>query len=107
MLTLYGASGSGNCYKVELLRFLGGPDERREELAAMQPHGYAALDVMEAHLAHHDFMAAGAYTIADIGLYAYTHVAHEGGFELDGYPAIGAWLERVREQPGHVPMRAA
>jgi glutathione S-transferase len=41
-------------------------------------------------------------TLADIALYAYTHVAHEGGFELDRYPAIGGWLERVAREPGHV-----
>ena len=66
--------------------------------------GYAALAVMEGHLASRKFFAGGRYTIADIALYAYTHVAPEGGFDLDGYPALRAWLERVRRQPGHIPI---
>jgi glutathione S-transferase len=66
--------------------------------------GYAALGVMDTHLRQTQFFAADAFTIADIALYAYTHVAHEGGFHLDGFPAIRAWLERVRGQPGHIPI---
>jgi glutathione S-transferase len=68
--------------------------------------GYAALDAMERHLAERTFLVGDRYSIADIALYAYTHVAHEGGFELDAYPAIRAWLERVAAQPGHVPIDA-
>jgi glutathione S-transferase len=68
--------------------------------------GYAALDALERHLASHEFLVAERYTIADIALYAYTHVAHEGGFELSGYPATRAWLARVAAQPGHVPIDA-
>jgi glutathione S-transferase len=68
--------------------------------------GHAALKIMERHLAANDFLAAGRFTIADIALYGYTHCAPEGGIELDGYPAIGAWLERVKQLPGHVPMDA-
>ncbi|MGO9762021.1 MAG: glutathione S-transferase family protein [Solirubrobacteraceae bacterium] len=64
--------------------------------------GYAALDALERHLATHEFLVADRYTIADIALYAYTHVAHEGGFDLSAYPAIGSWLARVAAQPGHV-----
>jgi glutathione S-transferase len=64
--------------------------------------GYRALDVMEDHLGSHDFFVAGRYTIADIALYAYTHVAHEGGFDLGRYPKIRAWLERIAAQPGHI-----
>lgn len=64
--------------------------------------GYQALDVMEQHLARTDFFAGGAYSIADIALYAYTHVAHEGKFELSGYAAIRRWLDRIADQPGHV-----
>lgn len=64
--------------------------------------GYRALDVMEDHLGSHDFFVAGRYTIADIALYAYTHVAHEGGFDLGRYPKIGTWLTRVAAQPGHI-----
>jgi glutathione S-transferase len=57
-------------------------------------------------LAKHAFFVADAYTIADIALYAYTHVAHEGGFDLTPYTGVRGWLERVRTQPGHVAMTA-
>ena len=76
------------------------------EVAARRAGGYAALDAMERHLARRSFLVAERYTIADIALYAYTHVAHEAGFEMEGYPAIAAWLERVRSVPGHVPITA-
>ncbi len=64
--------------------------------------GQHALEVMERHLAAANWFAADRYTIADIALYAYTHVADEGGFDLAVFPAIGRWLERVETQPGHV-----
>jgi glutathione S-transferase len=70
-------------------------DDRRDR-------GYKALDAMEGHLAAHEYFVAGRYSIADIALYAYTHVAGEGGFDLSGYPAIIGWLERVAGQPGHI-----
>ena len=76
------------------------------EIASRQAAGEAALDTMEAHLAERDFLVGGGYTIADIALYAYTHVAGEGGFDLAGRPAIGRWLDRVADQPGHVPISA-
>jgi glutathione S-transferase len=66
--------------------------------------GTAALRAMEGHLAEREFLVGERYTIADIALYAYTHVAPEGGFELEPYPAIRAWLERVAAQPGHIPL---
>ena len=65
--------------------------------------GYAALAVMENHLATRDFFV-GAYSIADIALYAYTHVAEQGEFDLARFPSVTAWLARVRAQPGHVPL---
>ena len=77
-----------------------------DEIEARRVNGYRALDAMERHLEGHEFLVAGRYTIADIALYAYTHVAAEGGFELARYPAIGVWLERVAAQPGHVPITA-
>jgi glutathione S-transferase len=64
--------------------------------------GTAALKGMEGHLSGREFLVGERYSIADIGLYAYTHVAPEGGFELESYPAIRAWLERVAAQPGHL-----
>jgi glutathione S-transferase len=73
-----------------------------EDAAAKHRGGVAALDAMERWLSDHEFLADGRYTLADIALYAYTHVADEGGFPLDGYPAIRAWLARVAAQPGHV-----
>ena len=57
---------------------------------------------MEPHLRHARLLRGGRYTIADIALYAYTHVAHEGGFDLAPYPAVRAWLARVRGQPRHI-----
>ncbi|HLN06867.1 MAG TPA: glutathione S-transferase C-terminal domain-containing protein, partial [Acidimicrobiales bacterium] len=68
--------------------------------------GYFALDAMERHLLERSFLVDEHYTIADISLYAYTHVAHEGDFDLSGYPSIRAWLARVEAQPGHVPISA-
>ena len=68
--------------------------------------GVRALEAMERHLAGRDFFVGRAPTLADIALYAYTHVAEEGGFELGGYPAIGRWLERIAAMPGHVPIDA-
>jgi glutathione S-transferase len=75
-----------------------------ENLAERQRVGYLALDAMEGHLAGREYLVGEGYTIADIALYAYTHVAHEGGFDLGGYPEIRAWLKRVAALPGHVPI---
>jgi glutathione S-transferase len=66
--------------------------------------GRAALGVMEAHLAKQPFFVAQTYTLADIALYAYTHVANEGGFDLTPYKAVSAWIERVASQPGYVSL---
>ena len=67
-------------------------------------NGYRALGVMEKHLADHRFFVDDHFTIADIALYAYTHVAHQCDFDLARYPAVRAWLDRVAAEPGHVPM---
>lgn len=77
-------------------------EEHRHELEQRRERGHQALRVMEEHLAVHSFFVAERYTIADIALYAYTHVAGEGGFDLGRFPAVGRWLERVRSQPGHI-----
>jgi len=82
----------------------GEAEKRPDEVAARRQRGYDALAVMEDHLHHRDFFAAGRYTIADIALYAYTHVAHEGGFDLAPFTAVNAWLARVRSQPRHIPI---
>jgi glutathione S-transferase len=77
-----------------------------EALAERQKGGYVALDALERGLADgRDFLDDG-FSIADIALYAYTHVAHEGGFDLSGYPKIQAWTARVAAQPGYVPIAA-
>ena len=72
------------------------------ELPGRMEKGYAALGVMEHRLAHHPYFVADQYGLADIALYAYTHVAGEGGFNLDNYPQVNAWMARVASQPGHV-----
>jgi glutathione S-transferase len=79
-------------------------EKRRSALEARQKRGYDALGVMEGHLKANDYFAAGRYSIADISLYAYTHVADEGGFDLAGFPSVLAWLERVSSQPGYIPI---
>jgi len=84
------------------LRHLEITPERQIALEQKQQLGYAALDVMEKHLAERSFFVGNRYTVADIALYAYTHVAHEGGFVLDNYPRVRAWLELVRTQPRHI-----
>jgi len=80
--------------------------ERRPpaEVEDRRARGRSALAVMEDHLSREPFFVGGSYTIADIALYAYTHVAPEGGFDLAAFPAVERWLARVAEQPGHVPI---
>jgi glutathione S-transferase len=84
------------------LAYSGDPERFREQLPARMKGGYAALDAMERHFRDRSFLVGESYTIADVALYAYTHVAHEGEFDLGPYPAIRAWLGRVALQPGHV-----
>jgi len=94
---------------IAVVRFLvavSGRPAPEAELAPRREAGYRALDAMERWLSTRAFLVAERYTIADIALYAYTHVAGEGGFELARYPAIGVWLERVAAQPGYVPITA-
>ena len=78
--------------------------ELGEKLVEKRRNGHAALDVLEQGLIGKQFLAGGQYSLADIALYAYTHVAPEGGFALEAYPAIRAWCERVAAQPGYVPI---
>jgi glutathione S-transferase len=82
------------------------PEQYRERLPGLVKSGYGALDAMERHLDGREYLVGNRYSLADISLYAYTHVAGEGGFDLEPYPAIRAWLERVAAQPGHVPIDA-
>jgi glutathione S-transferase len=73
-----------------------------ERLAELHRRGYWALGVMEARLAKADWLAGGRFSVADIALYAYTHLARQGDFDLGPYPAVTAWLARVAARPGHV-----
>jgi glutathione S-transferase len=88
------------------LALSGDPDAYVDRLPEKLAAGYRALDAMERHLGGAPWFVGGAMSLADIALYAYTHVADEGGFDLGRYPAIGAWLGRVAAEPGHVPIDA-
>lgn len=84
--------------------YLGMPDDRLDEYMTKQQGGYRALDVMEQQLLQTPYLVGDEYSIADVALYAYTHVAEEGGFSLADYPAVRAWLQRVASHPRHVDM---
>jgi len=85
--------------------YLGLPKEREAEYQSLQAGGHKALAVMEKRLTESDYLVADKLTIADISLYAYTHVAHEGGFSLTQYPAIMSWLKRIQAQTRFVSMQ--
>ncbi|HSW11413.1 MAG TPA: glutathione S-transferase family protein [Solimonas sp.] len=87
-----------------IIRYLGRPPEQEARLLERVPGGKAALAVMDRHLQDHTFFVGARYSIADIALYAYTHVAHEGGFDLEPYVALRAWLARVASQPCYAGM---
>jgi len=83
------------------------PDhERRSELPRLRERGYQALAVMEQHLSQRPYFVGDDYSIADIALFAYTHVAADGGFELHNFPAVRGWIARVERQPRFLPMPA-
>ncbi|WP_353227306.1 glutathione S-transferase family protein [Pseudomonas qingdaonensis] len=84
--------------------YLGMPEDRVDEYKSLQKGGHKALKVMEKQLQETPYLVGDKYSIADVALYAYTHVAHEAGFLLDDYPKIRAWLERVASHERHVPM---
>lgn len=86
--------------------YLGMPEERRAEFESKQAGGYRALAVMEAQLKNTPFLLGDMLSIADISLFAYTHVAHEGGFDLSAYPAIRNWISLIQSQKGFVNMLA-
>ena len=95
---------------IAVLRFLahtGALDPSHPSAKEKFERGLDALRVMEQHLSSRSFFVADQYTIADIALYAYTHVAAEGGFDLTPFTAIGRWLERVRKLPHHIPISHA
>lgn len=84
--------------------YLGLPAEKKAEYDAKQAGGYRALAVMEHQLSLTPFLLGDTISLADISLFAYTHVAHEGGFDLSAYPAIRNWIQLIRDQKGFVPM---
>ena len=89
-----------------IIRYLGSPPERQADLLHKKDGGYAALGVMERQLADHDFMVDDQFTIADIALFAYTHVADEGGFDLAGFPAVLSWIQRIKSRSRYIPMES-
>ncbi len=88
------------------LGYSGRPEAMPDRLEEWHRNGTRALAAMEAQLEGRDWFVGGGMTLADIALYGYTHVAPEGGFELEPYPSIRAWLDRVASQPRHVPIDA-
>jgi len=89
-----------------ILRYLPPDSPRRAELPRLHERGQQALGVMEQHLRREPFFVGSRYSVADIALFAYTHCAADGGFDLGSYPAINSWLDRVRSQPRFVPLPA-
>jgi len=91
---------------VRFWHFAGLLERNRDALVAKVDGGYHALNVMEGHLANRQYFVGEQYTIADIALFAYTHVAPEGDFDLGRYPNIRAWIARVQAQPDHLTITA-
>jgi glutathione S-transferase len=88
------------------LAYSGQAEKFADRVPERQAAGHRALGAMERHLDGQDYLVGGSLSLADIALYAYTHVAHEGGFDLDTYPSVRQWLDRVAAQPGHVSIDA-
>ena len=87
-----------------IIKYLGNPADRQPDLEEKKIGGYKALEIMEQQLRRHAFIAGDNYNIADIALFAYTHVADEGGFKLDDYAAIREWITTIKGRPNFVPM---
>jgi len=87
-----------------IAKYLGLPDDRKAEYEAKQEGGHKALAVMEQQLAQTHYLVGNKLTAADISLYGYTHVAHEGGFDLGAYPAIQQWIKRIQSHPRYIGM---
>ncbi len=88
------------------LAYSGRPEAFADRIDERRAAGYRALDALERHVASREFLVGDGPTLADIALYGYTHVAEEGGFELERHPGIRAWLARMAALPGHVPIDA-
>jgi Glutathione S-transferase len=87
-----------------IAKYLGLPEARRAEYESKQSGGHKALRVMEDQLSNNSYLLGEQLTVADISLYGYTHVADEGGFELDRYPSIRAWLDRIQSHKAYIGM---
>ncbi|MCH9694500.1 MAG: glutathione S-transferase family protein [Gammaproteobacteria bacterium] len=90
-----------------IMKYLGSPADRQADLDARRAGGLKALQLMEDQLAANEYLANDAFSIADIALYAYTHVAHEGGFDLGDYVSVREWIGRIESRPNYIAMRAA
>ncbi len=88
------------------ISILGEQERHAAELEAKWRAGNSALAALDGHLDRRDWMVGDTFSIADVSLYAYTHLAGEGGFDLSPHPAVRGWLDRVSERPGHVPLEA-
>jgi glutathione S-transferase len=89
-----------------LVAYSGNADQYAEVIEQKTKAGYKALAAMEGHISGREWFVGDAMTLADIALYAYTHVAPEGGIQLESYPAVRAWLARVAAEPGHIAIDA-
>ncbi len=90
-----------------IIRYLGNPANKRAVLKEKKKAGYRALGIMEQQLSDNDWMAGRDFSLADIALFAYTHVADEGGFSLKQYPGIRRWIEQIEARPNFTPMQPA
>ena len=89
-----------------IIKYLGNPPDKQAALKDKRAGGYKALDVMERHLSANNYFAGDEFSIADIALFAYTHVAHEGGFELNPYAAVHDWIGRIKGRPNYMEMKS-
>ena len=88
------------------LKYSGRPEAFADQIEGKREHGYRTLAAMEKHIDSREWFVGSSPTLADIALYGYAHVGHEGGFEMERFPAIRAWIDRVAAMPGHVPIEA-
>lgn len=87
-----------------IIQYLGNPADKQIDLEQKKAGGISALNIMEQQLGEHEYVSGDAFNIADIALFAYTHVSSEGGFDLDDFPHVRSWIERIKSRPRHIPM---
>ena len=88
-----------------IIKYLGNPADQQSSLEEKKAGGVSALAIMEQQLQRRPFITGDTFNIADIALFAYTHVADEGGFSLEDFPAIGEWIEHIKGRPNFMPMK--